>query len=1235
MISPKDFNSLNLCFQLMIAFLRAGIIFPKVRLCFIEKVVQALSDQPVVRKALYQLFKESLHKDVLSEIKKIESVSDELIADYRPINCEQNHWREWLDSGVEPEIVELNVKSLSGLASYDYLFYSPQISRRNDGRLRDGELKRYRHLEAGGWWCSGINLLTFEDSLWGCFKPNKPRLDGNGKTVKYEHPIKTTTEIFALRVPAHIWQWVARRYDIALPDGYKNLSHAAFWQWVIANPIPLIVCEGAKKAAALLSCGYVAVALPGIFNGFRQPKDEFGEPIGNAVLIEQLQVFAQLGRRIYFCYDQDTKRRTVRNVNQALAKTAKLFINRGCEAKVIAWSPTLGKGVDDVIKSHGRESFDELYRNASSFDDWQTGQLKWLTYQVDLILNQRYLGEFLPPNNKQFICLKAPKGSGKTEWLRYITDSVIRSGERKVLLLTHRVQLSTQTANRLGIPYITEVVPEGRNFGIGMCIDSLHPNSQAKFNPDEWKGAWLILDEVQQVIWHLLNSSTCQSQRVAIIKTLKQLLLNIINHGGKIFIADADLNDTSIDFIKGLLGLDIEPWIVENIYKFQQPWSIYHFTDKNPSRLVKSLENRLNLGEKHLLCVSGQKAKSKWGSRNLEAYYCEKKPNLRILRIDSETVADPNHPAFGCVANINEIVRDTEWWETYTCPINACPINQSIVPVAINESSSQLAIIGQEQTTQQVYPHCQLYPEIEFRERRDYDLVICTPTIETGVSIEVPHFDGVWGIFQGIQTTDSVRQHLSRDRVPVPRYVWIKEVGIGRIGNGANTVKGLLAGEYKKDKAIIRQLMEVGFQEAIDRNFEPICIETWAKMGTLINLGMKNYARQIIDDLASEGHLIFDANVDGIFSNDGSNIDLPSESDSEQLKEEISLTRDQEYLKHRESVVAAEIIPSEKYEKLSRQQSKTEKERLEYQRGTLERRYEVPVTPELVERDDCGWYSQIRLHYYFDEGRQHLFEREKSIMSIALKNGDGDYFKPDTNSKSIVKKIAAFDWLGFDGLLKDGEFSNQHSLIQEIFDKCMAVNPKTGRQDNLYIIKLVLGIDLSKEKYPMALCQRVVGLIGYRFPFLRREGSRGNRIRIYGKAASEFLINDVGKLVLDAEGRAVSVSDGREEVFVAWLLRDAAAVEKAASEKLLAQQSASVNTPHSEREMDQVEMLVEFLPDTNDAEMLQQLISGIHPAVITRALQRVAVEVRDRITAFWQQLSGETQNVCIEGFSPA
>jgi hypothetical protein len=95
------------------------------------------------------------------------------------------HLREWYESGVDTEVTYLNIKSLEGSTPYEYLIYSPKISRRNDGRLRDGDLKKYRHIEHGGWWCSGVDPLDdYNPMMWGCFKPDKPRRDRNKLTVR-------------------------------------------------------------------------------------------------------------------------------------------------------------------------------------------------------------------------------------------------------------------------------------------------------------------------------------------------------------------------------------------------------------------------------------------------------------------------------------------------------------------------------------------------------------------------------------------------------------------------------------------------------------------------------------------------------------------------------------------------------------------------------------------------------------------------------------------------------------------------------------------------------------------------------------------------------------------------------------------------------------------------------------------------------------------------------------------
>ncbi|MFM7790693.1 MAG: DUF3854 domain-containing protein, partial [Microcystis panniformis] len=110
-----------------------------------------------------------------------------------------------------------------------------------------------------------------------------------------------------------------------------------FWAWVLENPsIALLITEGAKKAGALLTAGYAAIALPGIYSGFRQDK-AWGNAIGLPYLIPQLEAFCQSGREIVFAFDQDTKPKTIRNVRTAIERTGKLLGYRGCKVSVVSW----------------------------------------------------------------------------------------------------------------------------------------------------------------------------------------------------------------------------------------------------------------------------------------------------------------------------------------------------------------------------------------------------------------------------------------------------------------------------------------------------------------------------------------------------------------------------------------------------------------------------------------------------------------------------------------------------------------------------------------------------------------------------------------------------------------------------------------------------------------------------------------------------------------------------------
>jgi len=974
----------------------------------------------------------------------------------------QPHYQELLNSAINPQIAAMNFRSLGGSAAVEYLAVNIEAERRNDGRLRDGDMRRYSHLSDGGWWCSGVDILTGEDSQWGSLKPDTPRVDRErGRVIKYEHPYNTPTEAFFLKVTPEIWRKIAMRYNIFLPSGWETLPPSAFWQWVIGNNLPIILCEGAKKTASLISQGYVAVGLPGIWGAYRNPRDEAGDSLGQ-FLIPQLKPFATPGRKIFFGFDQDEKRKTIRECNHAIAKTAKLFKAEDCETLVLSWDKTLGKGIDDVI--FNGHDFNEIYQKSFSLSDWEVTQLTKLFREPNLRLDQRYLGDILLPKNP-IVAIKSPKNTGKTYLFQNWTELAIKAGERRVLIITHRINLGTQLADKLGVPYLSEVsgTPEGSHFGLALCIDSLHPNSQAKFNFEDWAGAYVVLDETVQLIQHLLNSSTCRKERVRIIKTFRSLLRFVIKTGGKILCADADLNDVALNFIQNLAGVQSDDiYLIDNEYKFHKPWNIYSFGGTNPAELIQVLDTQLAEGKKILLCLSGQKVKSKFGSQILESWFTEKYSHLRILRIDSESVADKNHPAFGCIGRLNEIVKD-------------------------------------------------------------YDLVLATPTIETGVSIDAEHFDSVFGIFQGVQAADSVRQFLSRYRPTVDRFIWVRETGINRVGSGSASIKSLLSGEYGKDRANIKRLTMVYAEYANGEDFDNIYLNTWAALAAIHNQGMWNYRQQVLEGLRAEGHKIINVENED------------NEAELKKLIQDIKNHCDRKYLIYRVRVSEAESVTDEHFQQLEKQNSKTEKERVQYHKGRLERFYNIPITPDIVLKDDKRWGQQITNDYYFSTGRDFLTERENNILRNALENGDGSYFQPDTNKSLIANRIEVLDQLKINELLKLDEVSNLHPAMIKFDEKCTELQ---------YLIKRDLGIDLTKTKSPIQKYQRVINLIGYKIPRLRREGTRGNQFWVYGAASHNFERDEKGKILV-TEGKAIPILDERERVFIQWLARDQSAREKA------------------------------------------------------------------------------------------
>lgn len=265
----------------------------------------------------------------------------------------ETYIQEFQASAISQEIISLNFRELEGDLVYEYLAIGCQ-KRLNGGRLPKAWLDLYRHCEKGGWWCSGVDLVRGDDNNWGCFKPDFPRLDEYGlKPIKYEHPKGVPTDVFALRIGEETAKKISERYGIKIdePDN--------FWELVIENPsLPVIITEGAKKAACLLSHGYIAIALPGIWGGYRRElKDTYG-------LIPPLVKLAEPGGRTFvIAFDEDDKQETRNQVAAAIRKLQKVMEVWGCGAVRLKRGGSF-KGVDDQIVAEGINSFDQAYQLA-------------------------------------------------------------------------------------------------------------------------------------------------------------------------------------------------------------------------------------------------------------------------------------------------------------------------------------------------------------------------------------------------------------------------------------------------------------------------------------------------------------------------------------------------------------------------------------------------------------------------------------------------------------------------------------------------------------------------------------------------------------------------------------------------------------------------------------------------------------------------------------------------------
>ncbi len=640
-----------------------------------------------------------------------------------------------IGSAIAPSLYRANVKICSDLE------YS--IDREPSTPIHDAlnwHYSRFGHQAKQSFFAA--LLLNESGDCWQA-KLSQPRQDTKGKIIKYETPIGHGARLYLPSIPKDIRQRISQRYNVDIP------AQGSFWSWLAQHPeIPRIWTEGGKKALALLSQGYVGLALLGVNGGYRKVA-------GLPALIPDTLQFTGEGTTHLLAFDADEKVKTIYRVNAALSRFGKLLKNAHGDVSVVHWKPSSGKGIDDVIVQSGEPTLHSLIGQALSLEDWQRWQ--WLEYrlahsatvQTNTVDLSSLDTERFP--KRGIIAIAAAKGTGKTKLQGKLLEDEIGG-----LALSHRITLCRNLCERMGLDYRGDIQSKkSRNqvgiiddgvyrIGVGSCVDAL-----LSIQPEWFINRDLFIDEVVQVVRHLLTSSTCakDGKRPALLARFHEF----VRVARRVIVADADLNSATLDYLQTLRADSSPVFLIRNDYQPEgYPVLFLEAPDKTEitARILQDAES-LESGQVLLIATD-----SKRSSKMLHQLLIQQNPHHRILLINSETSSGLNERQF------------------------------------IQTPDTTL-------------------------EEGTYNIVIVSPSMATGVSIEVQNIvQKVYGVFSGVSSTDAdMAQALGRVRQPVERIVWCNRVGSNYSKVSRSTHAPTLKNQLKQSTAATVSLVRSSLRE--------------------------------------------------------------------------------------------------------------------------------------------------------------------------------------------------------------------------------------------------------------------------------------------------------------------------------------------------------------------------------------------------------------------------------------
>ena len=376
-------------------------------------------------------------------------------------------------------------------------------------------------------------------------------------------------------------------------------------------------------------------------------------------------------------------------------------------------------------------------------------------------------------------------------------------------------------------------------------------------------------------------------------------------------------------------------------------------------------------------------------------------------------------------------------------------------------------------------------------------MVLASPVIETGVSIDIDHFHKVFAIASGVQTVEAVCQTLERVRSDVPRSLYCPERSQTRIGNGSTVVSSLLKSQKRLFKANVRSLQKADHITSLESEGTEH-FRTWAKYAVVHNYGYQHYKACILEKLKPEGYEVMELNSEH-----------PKTVELHAMTKQI---QESNYEKERISISEKLNPDNGTLETLQEKRNPTKHERHTKKKGILCRRYKTEdITPEMIEKDDNGWFTQLMLHYYLTVGYAFLSIKETKKLEQLTENSNGQVFTPDVGHNFLSAQIQCLKAINMEQFFNTETVLTSENL-KEWFE------PLKMNQ-NRRAIKTFLNQSIGDNDSAVGFLQRtLLSVFGLKLMCLGQRTIDGKRVRCYQMKNLD--------------------PDNRTKIFERWMKRD-------------------------------------------------------------------------------------------------